>query len=322
MSLYDDLGITSSATTDEIKAAFKKLALKHHPDRGGNEEDFKRIQKAYETLNDEQKRRIYDHGEESEQNFGFGGNFSNMFEQMFGFRQNFSQHSNIAPETAPVITINLDLSLEDMYFLKTRELEFTCRERCTCVQKCPVCNGRGVQVKMMRMGPVIQQLQSQCSRCSGLGASGSCNNCQAKGWKNVKRIVKLNITRNVSHNGTMTIKGIGHHDLHSQNHIGDISIIFKIKKHSIFTKEENNLKMETSITWEDSVCGTSIEIEHFGGNFTIDTKEFGVIQPDSEHRVPGKGFDSGDLIIKFKVHKYPKLSNEQLEKIKEILSNK
>lgn len=333
MSLYDDLGISKNATNDEIKSAFKKLALKHHPDRGGNEEEFKRIQKAYETLSDDQKRRQYDLGGQQQQFFGGAGGFQDVFEQMFGgrhsnpFGTSFNFHSHPGPqtgqgfpETAPVISLSLDLTLEDMYFNKTRELSYTCREKCKCCQKCTMCQGRGIQVQFIRMGPIIQQMQTECPGCKSLGVSGSCDQCGSKGWKQLNKVIQLNITRNVVNMGRMTIKGIGHEDLHAQNTKGDINIVFKISTHPIFIKEGNDLKLPISISFRDSICGTNITVPHFGGDFNIDTTQFGVIKPESEHSVPGKGFTpEGNLIICFKVNGYPKLSPEQIEKIKEIL---
>jgi DnaJ family protein A protein 2 len=324
MSLYDDLGIQKTATTDEIKAAFKKLALKHHPDRGGNEEEFKRIQKAYETLSDDQKRRVYDTGSNGNDFFGGHGGFSSMFDQMFGGFHHHGHHGHQGPQgfpdTAPLITLSLNLTLEDIYFNKTRELEYTCRERCKCIQKCSVCQGRGVQVQIMRIGPIIQQMQSECSNCKGLGASGSCNDCSHQGWKQLRKCIQLNITRNVVHTGRMTIKGIGHQDLHNQNLLGDVVVVFNILNHSVFTKEGNNLKMNLDISWKNSICGTKLTVPHFEGDIVVDTSSFGLIQPNSEHVIKNKGFATeGNLILCFKIKDYPVLTSEQVQKIKEIL---
>ena len=172
----------------------------------------------------------------------------------------------------------------------------------------------------MRMGPIIQQIQVECQGCRGLGVSGTCGGCSRKGWKQVNKFIKLNVSRNIVDGGHMTIKGIGHTNLHSQNIIGDVNIVFKIQPHKVFTKSGNDLKMTSQMSWKDSVCGGIVTVPHFGGEFVVDTFQFGVVKPDSEHIVKGKGFTTeGDLFIKFKIDRYPVLTSEQVQKIKEII---
>jgi len=144
MSYYDVLGVSRDASTDDIKKAYRKLAMQHHPDRGGDPEVFKKVSEAYETLSDPQKRQELDHPPQNP--------FSNFF-----------QPSRRAPKQHQY-TINV--SLEDAFKGTRKTLRITRQP------PCPPCGGHGMVLQELRMGPFVQSIQQPCGYCGGRGTRG------------------------------------------------------------------------------------------------------------------------------------------------------
>merc|ERR1719463_529505 len=156
-----------NASESEIKKAYRKLAVKHHPDKGGDPEKFKEITRAYEVLSDSDKRSKYDRfGEEGLEDGGGGGDPTDIFDAFFGGGGRRGGGKKQRQKTKDVVQ-PLKVTLEQLYGGATKKMAITRQviDKAKGVQNCSECDGRGVKVQVVRMGPMIQQMQSTCSDC-------------------------------------------------------------------------------------------------------------------------------------------------------------
>ncbi|KAE8633844.1 hypothetical protein XENTR_v10002115 [Xenopus tropicalis] len=208
---YDTLGVKPNATPDEIKKAYRKLALKYHPDKNPKEgEKFKLISQAYEVLSDPKKRDLYDQGGEQaikEGGMG-GGNFSSpmdIFDMFFGGGGRMNREKR-----GKNVVHQLAVSLNDLYNGTSRKLALQKNVICSkcegyggkkgAVEKCTTCKGRGVQVRVQQIGPgMVQQIQSMCSDCHGEGErinqKDRCKQCSGKKVVREKKILEVHINK-------------------------------------------------------------------------------------------------------------------------------
>ena len=203
-SLYETLGVSRDADTNEIKKAFKKAAMQHHPDKGGDPEKFKEIQKAHEILTDERRRQVYDmtgsedgqpqmggpemHGFPFDIGSMFGGMFGGMPGGMPGMGR--GQRPNVRRPKAPPKVTEIPLKLYDFYHGRSFQVKFdrqkfceTCKgEGATSFQSCNTCKGNGVVRQQIQMGPMIMVNEGPCPDCQGEGKkpSGNCYICSGK----------------------------------------------------------------------------------------------------------------------------------------------
>merc|ERR1719401_1257083 len=156
---YKVLDVEKNASDAEIKKAYRKLAVKHHPDKGGDPEKFKEITRAYEVLSDSDKRSKYDRFGEDGLEEGGGGDPTDIFEAMFGGggRQGGSRRRQKTKD----VSQQLKVTLEQLYNGQTKKMAITRKviDKKKGVQECEECGGRGVKVQVIRMGPMIQQMQ-------------------------------------------------------------------------------------------------------------------------------------------------------------------
>lgn len=212
--LYQRLGVARDAETNEIKKAFKKLAMTHHPDKGGDPEEFKKIQHAHEVLTDEDKRRMYDMtgsdtGEMPQGNpFGgmsFGGmpfGMGDLFGGIFGMGGN-SRGVRVKRHQGPPKTQEIPLNLKDFYHGRTFQVKFERQKFCdqckgegaTSFQSCITCKGNGVIRQMVSMGPIQMVNEGPCRDCMGEGKrpSGNCYICGGKKTKPQEKILDVKI---------------------------------------------------------------------------------------------------------------------------------
>ena len=259
---YKILGVSKDATSSEIKKAYRKLAVIHHPDKGGSEEKFKEITKAFETLSDESKRKNYDQFGEGEPGMNPSGD---MFSQMFS-----GNHGNRQSQKGNSINHNVNLSLKEIFNGKT--INVTVNRKTIdfdSISKCITCGGQGFTVQTVRMGPMVQQIQQPCNICNGQGKSFRINK--------VSENIKVTIPRGAPNNHKITIYEKG--DDIVDGDTGDLIIIIKEIKDKLFERKGYDLFIDKEISLLEALKGFKIELKTLD-NRTILIKNDRVIKPD------------------------------------------
>jgi len=296
--LYKSLGVDKKADGRAIKKAYFKLARVHHPDKGGDEEKFKEIQRAYDVLSDESKREIYDrYGEKGLEN---GGTLppSSIFDLFNGGGGGGRRPRG--PQKPEEIVKTIDLSLSDVYYgpEKTVQYKYT-----TATKKvvCPTCGGSGVVMQQVRAGPgMIMQTQRPCPDCGGQGVK-FINETSVNANKNVR------VPKGVKNNEKirMTLEG---HKLPGQER-GDVVVVCRVMKHRVFERLGADLAMKKQLTLKEALCGFEFKITHVSGTtLTVKSGKNEIVSPGQLKRIdewglPQKGaYDTkGHLYIKFDV---------------------
>ncbi len=310
MSFYDILGIKRNASETDIKKAYKKCALKHHPDKGGNLDKFIEISRAYETLFDPEKRKLYD-------KFGEEGLQSN-FNDPFNTFKNVFKRDQKCQNIDQICT----LTLEEIYRTETVTIDFKIQKICQqCAGKgakpgfspvdCTDCCGTGTKVYTRELAPgFVQHIKSTCDNCNGSGVyirdEEKCLGCNGKQIVLEDNTIEFEIPLGISQKSFILLKGSGHQHPAKEN--GDVKIIIKELQHPVFKRRDNDLIVEKQITLVDALKGFQFSIKfldadssekliqcHSVVNGTLKLQGYGL---------PSKG-GSGDMIFNFIVQ-YPK----------------
>lgn len=298
MSHYETLGISKNSTQDEIKKAYRKLAMKEHPDKGGDAEKFKKINEAYEVLSDEQKRSEYDNPVPQGMPFNPFDMFGNIFQEQ---KRRLPDHKHI-----------IKLNLEDVYHGKIINLNIKLDILCEqCIQKCKPCRGTG----HMNMGhPMMPGLAMQipCQHCSSTGFHRSgCKNCN-NGFTISERRVSISIKQGMNNGHTEILEGFGEQKKKPDDIPGNLIIEFNIQEHPIYKRDGINIIVTRKITFMESIIGSTIKMNHFSGDFTLDTKPFTIIDPRKYYEIEGKGLTpNGKMKVMFDID----YSNEEIKKL-------
>ena len=304
--LYDTLGVNKKADNSEIKKSYRKLAMKHHPDRGGDEAKFKEINQAYEILSNSDKRESYDQiGDaylEQGGDVSMGGNPFDIFNMFTGHSREHTE-KNV---TQPIIK-EFNVELVDLY--KGKEC-FIKIER----ENYKIKNGKGVCVQVRQIGPMIQQMQTTCNKCKGKGKSYNNN---IKMYMEEKQ-VSFSIEKGMKNKDNIILYQESHR---KPGYIsGDIVIILKQKSNPIFHREGNNLKMLMSIKLVEALCGFQKIITSLD-NRKLLVQSSSVIKEDTLMYIPNEGMpnknnpqDKGNLIVSFNIE-YPKQLTREQKKI-------
>jgi molecular chaperone DnaJ len=347
---YETLGIDRKATSDDIKKAFRKLAQKHHPDKGGDEEKFKEITEAYSILSDDKKRREYDNygqtfngggnpggnpfGGFDFNGFGQGGmefDFADLFNG--GFADIFGGGSQRARRGRD-ISIDIEVSFKESVLGGKREVLITKVSKCdickgdggkpgTEMKSCQTCNGSG-RVHETR-NSMLGQFSSvrTCSTCEGSGKipSTPCDNCKGRGVLKKQEEIKVSIPPGIDGGEMIRMPGLG--EAIKNGTPGDLYVKVHVKPHPVFKKDGMNLVMHAPLKLTDALLGTTLTIT------TVEDKTLEVKVPpmtDTEEtlRIRGKGIaaerGSGDLLIKLSTTLPKKLSGKTKKIIEELKS--
>lgn len=318
--LYDTLEIPPNASENEIKKAYRKLAMKHHPDKGGDSSKFKEISSAFEVLSDHEKRVKYDRfgctdDKPSNNGPGFGVDPMDIFNSFFG---NMHGRSNGRHRTEKnTQSINIGVTLEDMFNGKQTKLKIerdSCCESCNGVGSnepkttCPQCNGSGVCTRILQFGPgMIQKIQGMCQKCNGKGCCVKkyCELCSGKGTLRQNHIVEFEIPKGCSDNERVIFTDKG--DFIPERGYSDLELIIKQKEHNVFSRKNMDLHMIKSISLSDALFGINVPLKHLDNtNYVFKTFPGSVIQYNKVYVAHGLGMKKhnnkvGDLYISFDI---------------------
>jgi len=255
---YDALGINQEASSADIKKAYRKLAMKNHPDKGGDPEVFKEITQAYEVLSDPEKRSRYDRfGEDGVDGGGGGADANDVFAQFFGGgggRQRQPQGKRKAKD----ITKKISISMADAYkgITKKYNISRTLLDKSKPVISCPDCDGKGVKVQVIRVGPMIQQMQSPCGRCSGRGKMFT--------TKQEKELLEVPIPPGCGDQHKVRLSEKGDED---DPDLIPADIVFQVsvEEHSDFTRKGDDLYIKREIGLLEALTGVEMDVTHLDG---------------------------------------------------------
>ena len=354
---YEVLGLQKDATKEQIKGAYRKLALQYHPDRNksaGAEDRFKEVSEAYAVLSDDAKRAQYDRfGHEGIQgryssedifrttNFdeilrdlgfgGFGGFSGSIFDMFFG---NMTGSGRGARRGAD-LRYDLEITLEQVANGLVTEIEVPRTERCpTCKgsgarpgsnpRVCTECGGRG-QVQRVSSAGFAQFVRVEtCRNCRGRGQilDNPCRECRGTGTVQRKRKISVKIPAGIEDESSLRLRGEGDAG-DSGSAAGDLYVVCHIMHHNFFTREEKDLLCEVSISMADAALGTTIQVPTIEGN-PAEVEVPSGIQSGGVLRLKGRGMPSlggssrGNQLITVKVAIPTKLTDKQKDLLKEL----
>ena len=342
---YETLEVSKDAGEREIKKAYKRLAMKYHPDRTkgdkSKEETFKEIKEAYEILSDDQKRAAYDQyghaafeqGGHGGGGFGGGQDFGDAFGDIFGDifgggRRGGGGQSR--QRRGSDLRYNLEMSLEDAVKGKSVEIKVPTYVSCdpcngsgakkgTSAKTCSTCHGHG-QVQM-RQG--LFAVQQTCPTCSGKGKviSDPCTACRGQGRVEKTKTLNAKVPAGVDTGDRIRLSGEGEAGEHGAP-AGDLYVQVHVKDHHIFVREENNLFCEVPISFTTAALGGEIEVPTLGGKVKLKIPK--ETQTGKMFRLRGKGVKSvrshatGDLMCKAVIETPVNLSGDQADLLRQL----
>lgn len=353
---YEVLGLQKGASDEEIKKAFRKMAMKYHPDRNPDdkeaEEKFKEVNEAYGVLSDPDKKSKYDRfghaGVDPSAGFGGGaggfggfGGFEDIFDMFtggggFGGFGSFGgqQRRNNGPRKGADLQKAISITFEEAAFGCKKEIEISKFVKCgtcngegtkpgTSKKTCPVCNGSG-QVTSVQRTPFGQfQSVTQCGNCGGTGQvnESPCDDC--KGTGKVRKSVKIavNIPAGVDNESVIPIRGEGEPGTNGGPN-GDLYIVLSVKPHKMFKRNGSDLYLEIPISFDQAALGADITVPTLEGK--VSYKVPAGTQPGTTFRLKGKGVRNvrtdkmGDLYVKVNLEVPTKLNHKQKKAIEEM----
>lgn len=349
---YEVLGVSKTASQDEIKSSFRKLAKKYHPDVSKEEnaaEKFKEAQEAYSVLSDETKRKQYDQFGHAAFNgagagagaggfggfggFDFGGDYEDIFENIFsgfGFGGRTSRSQNRAKRGNDTL-VRMSVSFEEAVFGCKKDLSVTMMDSCKeCDGKggfgeetCDNCHGSGTVTSEQRTILGAFLTKTTCPKCEGRGKAfkETCSSCSGSGRVKAKKTIEVEVPRGIASGMKRRISGKGEAGINGGPN-GDLYIEFIVSDHEYYVREDDDIYLEVPLTLTESLLGCKREIPTLFGNLKL------TVEPLTENgkteRIKGKGINSevsrrkGDMYIVYKVVTPKKLSREQKDLVERL----
>lgn len=352
---YEVLGVSKTATQDELKKAYRKLARKYHPDLNKDNpeaaEKFKECNEAYSVLSDEQKRAQYDQfGPEAFENGGMGGGpgaggfggfggfggsgMEDIFDMFFGGQGRGGRSTNAGPQRGADLRFDLEISFEEAAFGIEKEISLKRAEKCehchgegaepgSKVETCPECHGSGY-VRFTQNTMFGQMVNERpCSRCHGEGKiiSDPCRECRGTGTVKKTKKLKVKIPAGVDNGSRLRVGGEGEAGLKG-GPSGDLYVYLYVKPHKFFERDGTTVLCEVPINIVQATLGAEIKVPTLDGQVTMKVPEG--TQPGKVMRLKGKGIPSlrgggrGDQLVRMKVVVPTKLTDKQKDALQKF----
>jgi molecular chaperone DnaJ len=341
LDYYDLLGVARNASQDEIKRAFRRLAMKYHPDKNseaGAEEHFKEINEAYEVLSDPERRAVYDRfghaGAESPfartfEGFDVGG-FGDIFDAFFGSARSRRRQ----PQRGADLRYRLTLTFEEAVFGTEKEVEIPREESCSRCnglgaepgsepRKCPVCNGSGEIRRAQRsiFGQFINV--TTCDRCGGEGrvVDKPCHQCHGSGRERRVRNLEVRIPAGVEEGSQIRISGEGEMGFYGGGR-GNLYVVLAVREHPLFKREGDDILSELDVSFAQAALGDEVTIPTLDGDKPLKIPagtQAGHLFLLKKQGVPHvRGGGRGNMIVRASVVTPKHLSDEQKRLLKEL----
>jgi len=341
---YEILGVSKSASADELKKAYRTLAMKHHPDRNpgdkGAEQKFKEVSEAYDILKDDQKRAAYDRfghaafeqgGGRGPGDFGFSGGFAHIFDEMFGEFMDGGRRGQAGPSRGSDLRYNLEISLEDSFRGKQTTVRVQTLVACEQCKgsgaeagskpiACPTCHGRG----RARVQQGFFTIERTCPACQGAGRviDNPCKACAGQGRTRHEKTLSVNIPPGVEDGTRIRLAGEGEVGIRGAS-AGDLYIFITVAPHRIFQRDGANIFCRVPIPITTAALGGAIEVPTVDGSRARVTVPPGT-QSGHQFRLKSKGMTvlrspaRGDMFIEATVETPVNLTKRQQELLREF----
>ena len=341
---YEILGVSKSASPDELKSAYRKLAMKHHPDRNPGdksaEQKFKEINEAYDILKDDQKRAAYDRfghvafeqgGARGPGDFGFSGGFADIFDEMFGEFMGGGRRGQGGPSRGSDLRYNLEISLEEAFRGKQTTIRVQTLVACDQCKgggaeagsrpiACPTCYGRG----RVRAQQGFFTMERTCTTCQGTGRviDNPCKACGGQGRTRREKMLSVNIPAGVEDGTRIRLGGEGEAGVRGAL-AGDLYMFISVTPHRIFQRDGANIYCRVPIPFTTAALGGTIEVPSVDGSRARVTVPAGT-QSGHQFRLRGKGMTvlrspaRGDMFIEATVETPVNLNKRQQELLREF----
>jgi molecular chaperone DnaJ len=342
---YEVLGVSNSATKDELKKAYRKLSKQFHPDinkEPGADEKFKEVKEAYEVLSDDQKRSHYDQFGHVDPNQGFGGGgdfgggfggFEDIFNSFFGGGGGRRRDPN-APRQGADLQYTMTLKFEEAVFGKETDIEIPREEECdTCdgtgakpgtkVNTCKHCHGSG-QISVEQNTPFGRIVNRRvCHYCNGTGKEikEKCTTCSGTGKVTRRNKIHVKIPAGVDDGQQLRVAGKGEAGING-GPAGDLYIVFHIRSHEFFERDGDDIYCEMPITFVQAAIGDEVEVPTLHGKVKL--KVPAGTQTGTKFRLKGKGvpnvrgYGTGDQHVLVRIVTPTKLSEKQKQLLREF----